>query len=156
MQSSLTELSRALGPLRRALLNATRTAGNLPNVPEAHVEVLRLLSTAGPLTSAALAHRLQLARSTVSNLVKAMMGQGLLETEASPDDLRSVNIRVSEPALRQLQRYDEIGTAVLARAVTRLTSEEREALATVTPVLVKLTELLSERSVADDEVAPTK
>ncbi|MGY4709756.1 MarR family winged helix-turn-helix transcriptional regulator [Mycolicibacterium sp. CBM1] len=143
MTADVVRLLRLLGPLRRAQLHATRAAGDLPDIPEAHVEVLRLLAAEGPLTSGALALRLYMARSTISNLVKTMVAQGLLETTPVPDDLRSVSIGVSAFALQQLQRYDETGVDVLAAVLRQLDPDERAALTAATPVLEKVTALLA-------------
>jgi len=144
MVSDVARLSRTLGPLRRALLHAIRKEAELPDVPEAHIEVLRLLESTGPLTSMALAQRLHLARSTISNLLKTMMSQGLLEARPVPDDLRSVSIGVTPQARRKLQQYDEVSTEVLGAALDHLSPEERAVLATATPVLEKLTARLAE------------
>ena len=143
MSADVVRLFRILGPLRRAQLQATRAAGELPDIPEAHVEVLRLLAAEGPLTSGELALRLRMARSTISNLVKTMMAQGLLETMPVPDDLRSVSIGVSAFASQQLRRYDDVGADVLAAVLRQLEPDERAALTGATPVLEKVTALLA-------------
>ncbi|MGW7521149.1 MarR family transcriptional regulator, partial [Streptomyces sp. NPDC054796] len=73
-------LGGLLGPLRRAVLRATRNSEGLPDLPEAQIELLRTLSTAPEgLSPGAVAARLRVARSTVSNLVRVMSAAGLVE-----------------------------------------------------------------------------
>lgn len=42
--TAAAELSRLLGPLRRAVLRTTRSAEDLPDLPEAQIELLRVLT----------------------------------------------------------------------------------------------------------------
>ncbi|MFC7343524.1 MarR family winged helix-turn-helix transcriptional regulator [Saccharopolyspora griseoalba] len=139
------ELSRLLGPLRRSVLRATRGAEGLPDLPEAQIELLRTLATAGPLGPGEAARRMGVANSTVSNLVRAMGTADLVRRERSPEDFRAVRLAPTETALDFLDRYDRTSTAALAEAIARLPPDEREALAAAIPVLAHLAEDLDGR-----------
>lgn len=133
------ELSRILGPLRRAVLRATRTAADLPDLPEAQIELLRTLVAEGPLNPRTVATRLRIAPSTVSNLVKTMSTAGLIERETAPNDLRTVHLVASPKARNLLDSYDRTSTATLANTISRLSANERETLEAALPILDRLT-----------------
>ncbi|WP_031467239.1 MarR family winged helix-turn-helix transcriptional regulator [Sciscionella sediminilitoris] len=140
------ELSRTLGPLRRAVLRATRTAANLPDLPEAQIELLRTLIAEGPLNPRTVAARLRIAPSTVSNLVKTMSATGLIERETAPNDLRTVHLTASAKARDLLDRYDRTSTATLAHSIGLLSANERNTLEAALPILGRLTEQLEVRN----------
>lgn len=137
-------LARAIGPLRRALLKATRDAGDLPNLPEAQIEVLRLLVESGPVSSAGIALRLGLARPTVSNLLKAMTTSGLISRSVSAEDLRSTSVGASDLARGLLDRYDDVSARVIAEALVRLDATEQEHLHHAAQPLRVLAELVAD------------
>ena len=78
MDSTATELGRQLGPLRRSLLRATRDVAQLPDIADSHIEVMRALAAEPSMSPGRLATRLNLARSTVSKLIRAMVDAGLV------------------------------------------------------------------------------
>ena len=130
-------LSDRIGPFRRALLRTSRAVADLPDVPDAQVEVMRALSDS-TTTPSALARRLGLARSTVSNLVSAMESAGLVERRLAPGDGRRTELRLTPLAEERLTAYDEASTTVLVEALGRLSSEDRDALAAALPALERL------------------
>ncbi|GAA5167069.1 MarR family winged helix-turn-helix transcriptional regulator [Amycolatopsis dongchuanensis] len=144
------ELGRLLGPLRRAVLRAARTAADLPDLPEAQIELLRVLVAEGPLGPRTVAARLHVAPSTVSNLVKAMLAADLVERVPAPDDLRTVRLSASVKARDLLNRYDRTSSATLARTIAELPAEERAVLETALPVLARLVEKLERGASSPD------
>ncbi|MFI6930140.1 MarR family winged helix-turn-helix transcriptional regulator [Streptomyces sp. NPDC050287] len=146
-QDVALELGRLLGPLRRAVLRATRTTEGLPDLPEAQIELLRVLTADGPLAPREVAARLRIAPSTVSNLVKALVAAGLVERTADPDDARAVVLAPSARALDLLARYDRASASALARAVADLPPADRATLAAALPVLDGLVPALEARTV---------
>jgi DNA-binding MarR family transcriptional regulator len=135
-------LARALGPVRRALVKATQAAGDLPDLPEAQIEVLRLLVEHGGLSSTEIATRLGLARPTVSNLLKSMSGQRLIDRTASPDDLRSTLVGASALARVLLARYDRVSAEILEEALGKVDPDARDALSRCADALTQLTAAL--------------
>ncbi|MFJ5035258.1 MarR family winged helix-turn-helix transcriptional regulator [Streptomyces sp. NPDC088560] len=132
-----TEFGRLIGPLRRAVLR-TRRAEALPDLPEAQIELLRVLYEAGALTPREAAARLRVAPSTVSNLVRTMTASGLIERTPSSTDLRTVQLTASPHALDLLDRYDRVSTGALRRALVDLAPESRQALDQALPALAEL------------------
>ncbi|MCL9664035.1 MarR family winged helix-turn-helix transcriptional regulator [Curtobacterium albidum] len=130
-------LSDRIGPFRRALLRTSREVADLPDLPDAQVEVMRAL-TGSTTTPSALADRLGLARSTVSNLVSAMESVGLVERRLAAGDGRRTELRLTPLAEERLAAYDEASTAVLVEALGRLAPEDRTALAAALPALEHL------------------
>ncbi|MFE6689445.1 MarR family winged helix-turn-helix transcriptional regulator [Streptomyces sp. NPDC057743] len=132
-----TEFGRLIGPLRRALLR-TRRAADLPDLPEAQIELLRALAEAGPLSPRQAADRLRLAPSTISNLVRTMTTTGLVERKPSATDLRTVDLIATPTALEMLHTYDRTSTAALHRALANLAPDNREAIEHALPALAEL------------------
>ncbi|MFF3501865.1 MarR family winged helix-turn-helix transcriptional regulator [Streptomyces sp. NPDC003247] len=127
------------GPLRRAVLRATRNAEGLPDLPEAQIELLRALSSSAEgLSPGAAAARLRVAPSTVSNLVRTMSAARLVERVRPEHDQRTVVLTASSRALELLERYDRASTAALVRVVRELPDADRLALDRALPALDRL------------------
>ncbi|MFF7409592.1 MarR family winged helix-turn-helix transcriptional regulator [Streptomyces lydicus] len=132
-------LSGVLGPLRRAVLRATRNAEGLPDLPEAQIELLRALSSSPEgLSPGAAATRVRVAPSTVSNLVRTMSAARLVERVRPERDQRTVVLTASDEARHLLERYDRASTAALTRVVEELSDADRVALNHVLPALDRL------------------
>ncbi|MFI9076791.1 MarR family winged helix-turn-helix transcriptional regulator [Streptomyces sioyaensis] len=132
-----TEFGRLLGPLRRAVLRTRRLEG-LPDLPEAQIELLRVLADSGPLAPSEAAARLNAAPSTISNLVRTMTAAGLVQRTPSATNLRTVQLTASPRALVMLERYDRISTAALRHALDNLGPESRQAIDQALPALAAL------------------
>ncbi|MEU2042314.1 MarR family winged helix-turn-helix transcriptional regulator [Nocardia niwae] len=133
-----TQLSAILGPLRRAVLRRTRAAEGLPDLPEAQVELLRLLvSTAGAPPGHA-AEALEVAQSTISNLVRTMAAAGLVERHTRTDDRRAVFLVASPRAHDLLARYDRASSAILHAALNELSAGDQHSVRQALPALQRL------------------
>jgi DNA-binding MarR family transcriptional regulator len=141
--SSAAALSRALGPLRRAVLRATRAAEGLPDLPDTHIEVLRAVVDSPAISPKTIADRLGLARPTVSNLIQAMKREGLIALTRNEDDARVVHVTATGLALQLLNRYDTASEALLDRALGELTPRDRSAIAAALPALSALQAILA-------------
>jgi DNA-binding MarR family transcriptional regulator len=146
MDSTATELGRQLGPLRRSLLRATRDVAQLPDIADSHIEVMRALAAEPSMSPGRLATRLNLARSTVSNLIRAMVDAGLVERSITAGDLRGATLTASPRAVKLLAEYDAASSRVLADALDELSRHNREAIAAALPALAEITSILSRRS----------
>ncbi|MER5780657.1 MarR family transcriptional regulator [Streptomyces mobaraensis] len=143
-----TELGRLLGPLRRAVLRTRRSEG-LPDLPEAQIELLRVLAETGCITPREAAIRLRAAPSTISNLVRAMTAAELVERTPSATDLRTVNLSATPRALDMLDRYDRTSTAALRRALDALPPAGRLAIDEALPALADLLVTLERQDTTD-------
>ncbi|WP_299572125.1 MarR family winged helix-turn-helix transcriptional regulator [uncultured Williamsia sp.] len=139
-------LGQMTGPLRRAVLRAVRIAADLPDLPEAQIEVLRVLAAETSLASGELAARLRLARPTTSNLLTTMRRQGLVERERIGEDLRRVVVRPTPHALDLLARYDRASRQVLSTALDSLGADARQAVVAAVHAFEELTTVLDAMS----------
>jgi len=144
--SSTTEqalaVADAVRAVNRATVAATRAQQGLPALPEAQVAVLHTLRAHPSVTPAELAQRLDLARPTVSNLLRDLEAAGLVARERSASDRRSVLLTITERA-RQVQDAFHRGRAeVLSSAWAELDQSDRSALTAATPALRRLADLL--------------
>ncbi|SDQ12601.1 DNA-binding transcriptional regulator, MarR family [Curtobacterium sp. UNCCL20] len=146
MSERAASLSHLLGPLRRSLLRAAQGAGDLPDIPDAQIELLRTLAQSGGATPGALATELGLARSTVSNLVKTMAASGLVDRSLSDSDGRSTVLSPSPAALALLDRYDRASATLLDEVFDRLSADERARIDRALPVLQRLRDELGRRA----------
>lgn len=131
-------LGAELGPFRRRLMNASRSAADLPDLPDAQVEVLRRLEATGWATPTGLGHGLGLARSTVSNLILAMERDGLVDRRLAKGDGRSTEVGLTDHARDLLRTFDRSAEGVLVGALRGLTAAERHDIARALPALEAL------------------
>ncbi|AYF79048.1 MarR family transcriptional regulator [Nocardia yunnanensis] len=122
-------------------MRRTRTVADLPDLPEAQIEVLRVLSAVGSATPREVADRLRMAPSTISNLLRTMTAAGLVSRTASETDLRVVHLAPSPTARDLLDRYDQASAHTLLTAIESLPPARRKALWSALPAL---TDLLTE------------
>ncbi|MDJ0470211.1 MarR family winged helix-turn-helix transcriptional regulator [Rhodococcoides fascians] len=146
MDSTATELGRQLGPLRRSLLRATRDVAQLPDIADSHIEVMRALAAEPSMSPGRLATRLNLARSTVSNLIRAMVDAGLVDRSITAGDLRGATLTASPKAVKLLAEYDAASSQVLANALDELSQHNRQAIAAALPALAEITSILARRT----------
>ncbi|GLY03915.1 hypothetical protein Acsp01_42940 [Actinoplanes sp. NBRC 101535] len=142
-------LTAALVPLTRALRSAVRAAEDLPDLPDAQVEIIRVLPRGTVLSSGELAATLGLSRPTISNLLTAMEARDLITRRPSPGNRRHVQVSATEHALDLFARFDRAAAALVTTALAGLDpadravlAEARSALAAALPALVRLHQAL--------------
>jgi len=152
------ELARLLPALWRAVVRATRTAERLPALPESQVSALRKLVARGPLAPAQLAAELDLARPTISNLVRELTAEGLIERRPSDTDGRSALLVPTERARNVLAAFRRGRGEVMARALAGIPTDDRDRLVAALPSCRRLLERLQtmpENERPDGAPAPT-
>jgi DNA-binding MarR family transcriptional regulator len=102
--AAFVELEREIGLLlRRSRAISSRLAGQLhPDLDGAAFGLLALLQDAGPLRASDLVGRLGLDKSTVSRQVANLVGLGLIDRSADPDDGRALVLTPSEEGAARL------------------------------------------------------
>lgn len=135
-------LAAVVSPLRRRLLGAARSRDHLPDLPDAQIEVIRALPAGTVLAPSALADRLGVQRSTISNLLKAMERSGLVVRRAASGDGRGVEVQASDRALDVFARFDRAAAEVVADAAAGLGPADRAAIAAAIPALERLRDAL--------------
>ena len=132
-RSDAVVLADAVRSVSRATVSATRAAKGLPTLPEAQVAVLRTLRSSPALTPAELAQRLDLARPTVSNLLRDLDGAGYLIREPSEVDRRSMILTITERAREVQDAFDRGRVEVVSAAWAALAEGDRTALTAASP-----------------------
>ena len=141
-RSDAMVLADTVRMVSRATVSATRAAKGLPTLPEAQVAVLRTLRASPALTPAELAQRLDLARPTVSNLLRDLDAAGYLVREPSEVDRRSITVTITERAREVQDAFQRGRVEVVTAAWAALAESDRAALIAATPALRSLAELL--------------
>jgi len=151
----VVDLARELpvfGALARVARRAIRRAAGLPVLPEAQVEVLRVVEASPGLGTGAVAERLQLVPNTVSTLVGELVTEGLIVRERDTSDRRIARLRLTPAAVDRLRQWGEVRDQVVTGALERLSPEDRAALAAAVPAARRLLAVLEEPT--SDTAAP--
>ncbi|WP_155371448.1 MarR family winged helix-turn-helix transcriptional regulator [Catellatospora vulcania] len=139
------DLAAVISPLRRTLLAAARAAEDLPEIPDAQIEIIRALPAGSVATPGELAARLGMSRPTVSNLLRTMEHSGLIARRQRDDDRRRVTVAASAKALDLFDRFDRASARLIAAAAATLPDGDRDALAAAVPALDRLRAALAGR-----------
>lgn len=143
-RSDAVLLADTIRTVSRATVSATRSAKGLPKLPEAQVAVLRTLRSSPALTPAELAQRLDLARPTVSNLLRDLDAAGYLVREQSEVDRRSMTLTITDRAREVQDAFQRGRVEVVTAAWAALAECDRAALIAATPALRRLADLLQD------------
>ncbi|MEV4756789.1 MarR family transcriptional regulator [Micromonospora sp. NPDC049559] len=137
-------LAGALGDLHRVLRrSASRRAGRVP-LPDAQVELLRLVERRPGVSVKEAAERLGTAANTVSTLIGELAGAGLLERERDPENRRVVRLRLTAAARDRIADYAAHRRDLLVAALDRLDAEARREVVRAAPGLRALADLVAE------------
>lgn len=145
-----SDISRVLvqlaGPLRRGVQRVGRAEASPDDggvvLPEPQVEVLRLLTSGGPWTTGALAARLDVAPSTLSNVLRDLESAGLATRTRVPDDQRLVDVRAQQAGLDALATQERRAAGAVEACVRTLEEADRQALRAALPALARLVDAL--------------
>jgi DNA-binding MarR family transcriptional regulator len=129
----------------RTAVRVARTADGQAPLPDAQIEVLHTLASRGPLSPTALAQTLQLARPTVSNLVREMTARGLLERWRSIADGRAALFSLTAEAESLMASVHRRRVETFERALAALPDEARHEIAAAMPALEQLQQRLEEQ-----------
>jgi len=139
-----TDLLRAISAVRRIARRAARAAWRDEPLPPAQSELLRLAAARPGISVAEAAHELRLAPNTVSTLVGRLTAAGLLGRARAESDGRSVLLTVTGKATRRIAEWQDLRAELAARALDRLTPDDRRALAEAVPALLRFAAQLDE------------
>jgi DNA-binding MarR family transcriptional regulator len=143
LQRHAATLARLAGRLRRAVNRRVRAEVAIAPLPEAQVDVLRAVAAAErPPRIQDVAAGLRLAPNTVSTLVQALVGRGLLAREADAGDARAVRLVLTAQARRRISTWQAHRAGVVAAHMERLPEPQRRAIERALPALESLVELL--------------
>jgi len=137
-----SELTAALGGVRRRLRRGARAALGGEPFTGAQVELLRLVEAQPGVGVRDAAAALHLAANTVSTLVGGLVAAGLLERRADPDDRRVARLALTPAATLRIRRWRDERDRLLAAALESLEPEDRAALRASVPALERVVEAL--------------
>ncbi len=138
------DLARSVGRLRRSLNREVRAGTALPPLPEAQLEILRLVDRRPGLRVQDAAAELRLAPNTVSTLVHRLVDAGLVRRVADPADGRVAHLRLSAAAEQRLRRWRDRRQEILAGRLAELDGADRSAVERAVPVLERVAVWLEE------------
>ncbi len=136
------ELARSLGRLRRSLNRSVRAATGTSPLPEAQLELLRLVERNPRIRVRDAALELRVAPNTVSTLVRRLVDARLLEREADVADGRAAQLLLSAAAVERLRRWRDRRHEILAARLAALPESDRRSVAEALPVLNRLAQSL--------------
>jgi DNA-binding MarR family transcriptional regulator len=136
----------AISAIKRTGRRAARLGWREEPLPSAQVELLRLAAARPGISVADAAHELRLAPNTVSTLVGRLAAAELLSRDRAPGDGRSVRLTVTDKARQRMAGWRDLRAEVTARALRRLTEQDRKTLAEAVPALLRLAGELEEEA----------
>ncbi|BCJ58347.1 MarR family winged helix-turn-helix transcriptional regulator [Micromonospora endophytica] len=137
-EQTLGDLSMALGDLHRVLRRKANLWVGTVALPDAQVEVLRLVQRQPGISVREAAERLGTAANTVSTLVGELTSAGLLSRERDPADRRTVRLDLTDAARERIAAYAQHRRDLLAAALAELDVDDREQLLAAVPALSRL------------------
>ena len=137
-EETLGELGAALGDLHRVLRRTASQRTGRRALPDAQVEVLRLVQRQPGISVREAAERLGTAANTVSTLVGDLTSAGLLSRERDPGDRRTVRLGLTDVARERMAAYGQHRRDLLGAALAQLDAADRERLLAAAPALSRL------------------
>ena len=142
------QLAHLLPALWHGVYDATKGSEEMPAL-ESQVQILRTLVAGGELSPARLAEELRLARPTVSNSLRALVTEGLVERERSAEDGRSVVLRATTHGRDVLYTFRQGRADVLAEVLNELPADDHDRLVAALPSLERVLAGLETRADAE-------
>lgn len=130
-QDTLRRISDSLLAIRR--LERRSSAGNVTgcDITPAQGALVHEVALAGSVgtTTGALAGRLRISNSAVTQLVDGLAASGVVRRDEDSEDRRRVKIRLTEHGKRLYRQFDEARLAQTAALLSSLADEEAQRLA---------------------------
>src|SRR5689334_17159002 len=126
--SDATELVELLGTFRSGVRKRVQADLDLPALPYAQVELLRLVDDQPGITVAEAARRLRLAGNTVSTLVGQLTRLGYLDRRPDPADKRVARLALAPAGEKRLALWRSRRTELVEAAYGRLAAADRDTL----------------------------
>ncbi|MGC5053643.1 MarR family winged helix-turn-helix transcriptional regulator [Micromonospora sp. DT48] len=141
---TLDQLGAALSDLHRVLRRRAVQRTGRAALPDAQVEVLRLVQRQPGISVREAAERLGTAANTVSTLVGELTNAGLLHRNRDPADRRTARLELTELARERIAAYGQHRRELLAAALANLDAADRERLCAAVPALSRLADHAAE------------
>ncbi|MER7331190.1 MULTISPECIES: MarR family transcriptional regulator [unclassified Micromonospora] len=142
-EETVDQLGGALGDLHRVLRRAAIQRAGRVTLPDAQVEVLRLVQRQPGVGVREAAERLGTAANTVSTLVGELTSAGLLRRDRDPVDRRTVRLELTDAARERMAAYGRHRRDLLGAALADLDDADRKALLAAAPALRRLADRMT-------------
>jgi DNA-binding MarR family transcriptional regulator len=142
----LADALPTLGRFSRLLSRAIRADRPMDHLPDAQVDLLRVVGAQPGLRVAAAAEALGVAPNTVSTLVRELVAAGLLHRARDGADRRSASLVLTPGAETLLAALSEHRDRVFREIIAGLDEDERGKMAAAVPGLMHLQTLLEQRA----------
>ncbi|MCV2394350.1 MarR family transcriptional regulator [Actinotalea sp. M2MS4P-6] len=146
-----SEFAEVLGYLWQEATLATRSKGGLPVLPPSQALALRLVIATEGLTPTALAAEMRLSRPMVSEVLRKLEEQGLVERRRSRLDGRSVVLSATDRGHYVRESFRSGISAAMSEAFESLSARDIQRIMRSMPALDQLQKHLS--GIADREEA---
>jgi DNA-binding MarR family transcriptional regulator len=133
-------LADTVARLRRAMRRAARAADPANPLSVAQLEVLACVAEEPGIRPGRMARRLMLAPNSVTTLVNALHGRGLIVRTNAAEDARAIALTLTSDGRRAVDGWKATNTAILQSALGRLDEHSQDALAEALPGLRQLAE----------------
>jgi DNA-binding MarR family transcriptional regulator len=145
-------LAEGIARLRRALRRGARAADPGNTLAVAQLELLSAVVEHPGARPGQLARLLNMRPNTVTTIVNALSGRGMLDREMAADDKRAVELTVTEAGREAVLSWQATNSAVLHLALSTLPAKQRRSLAAAVPALDALARAIDR--LADRSAAP--
>jgi DNA-binding MarR family transcriptional regulator len=135
-------LAECVARLRRALRRGARVADPGNPLAVAQLELLSALAEHPGTRPGQLARLLHMRANTVTTIVNALVGQGMIERVRPDEDRRAVELTVTDSGQRAVHAWQATNAAVLHLALSTLPAQQRRALTAAVPGLYALAEAI--------------
>lgn len=141
-QAPPSGLADSIARLRRAMRRGARVAAPDNQLAVAQLELLSCLAEHPGARPGQLARLLHLRPNSVTTLVNALVGRGLIGRTPAAGDRRAVTLDVTEEGLRAVHAWQVTNSAVVHLAASTLPAAQRAALARAVPALDALAQAI--------------
>ncbi len=128
-------LADGIARLRRALRRGARVADPANPFAVAQLELLSAVTEHPRSRPGQIARLLNMRPNTVTTIVNALSGQGMITREAASADRRAVELTATEAGQQAVHAWQATNAAVLHLALSTLPAPQRRALASAVPAL---------------------
>ena len=122
------QLDVIIGRYARTVRRAIRRSGEHFQLTDRELRCLQLVAANGPILPSELARRAGVAVSTSTRTVDLLVDRGLVTRGTLPEYNNRVHVVVTPGGASVLARYESMADDHLARALARLTSEQKTRL----------------------------
>lgn len=131
-------LADGIARLRRALRRGARVADPDNPLAVAQLELLSALAENDGVRPGQLARRLNMRPNTVTTIVNALEGRGMISRVTAAGDRRAFELTITDAGQQAVHSWQATNAAVLHLALSTLSAPQRRALAAAAPALEAL------------------